>query len=208
MNDLPFARLRRAAPVLAIFDGSSQLQLDELWRHAGGWRDGGSASEVREALATLHAPDRRPFAADADDGDVLARTSPPSVLAALGGEALAPFAEAARAVTTAARALRGRPQGERFRASELAAMLAALSATLEARERTESDVVDAALALYAADAAPALAAGLVELGAALALPEVAAAGPRVLAAVAARPAAEERMAELTLARVAPRAPAA
>ncbi|MBO6933483.1 MAG: acyl-CoA dehydrogenase [Deltaproteobacteria bacterium] len=34
----PFAALRRDAPILAIFDGSSQLQKDELWRHAATWR--------------------------------------------------------------------------------------------------------------------------------------------------------------------------
>lgn len=34
----PFAALRRDAPILAIFDGSSQLQKDELWRHAAVWR--------------------------------------------------------------------------------------------------------------------------------------------------------------------------
>lgn len=198
MNDLPFARLRRAAPVLAIFDGSSQLQLDELWRHAGGWRDGASADDVRAALSRLHDPARRPFVADAEDGGVLATTSPPAVLAALGGDAFAPFAEAARAVTSAARALRGRPQGDRFRASELAGELAALSATLEARDRTGSDAVDAALRLYAASIAPSVAAGLVELGGALDLPDVSAVAPRVLSAVAWRSAAEARVADLAL----------
>jgi len=39
MRSHRFWRLRRDAPTLAIFDGSSQLQRDELWRHARRWTD-------------------------------------------------------------------------------------------------------------------------------------------------------------------------
>ena len=37
LEDFPFARLRRSAPLLGIFDGSAQLQLDELARHVARW---------------------------------------------------------------------------------------------------------------------------------------------------------------------------
>src|SRR6185295_11133304 len=49
LENLPFARLRRSTPVLAIFDGSSQLQLDELWRHTLTWTTQSSHADVVEA---------------------------------------------------------------------------------------------------------------------------------------------------------------
>lgn len=185
MNDLPFARVRRAAPVFAIFDGSSQLQLDELWRHAGTWGEASGAVDV--AVADLYQEARRPFVADADDGGLLDRTSPPLVIAALGGDSLSPLAEAARAVHATAGALRGAPQSLRFRASELVALLYAVSATLEARERARSgartedaDILDAALGSFLAAFAGEVAAGLVELGEATGEDAITAVGARAL----------------------------
>jgi len=45
-----FSRVRRAAPTFAVFDGSSQLQLDELWRHCLAWR---SLDDETSPLFTL-----------------------------------------------------------------------------------------------------------------------------------------------------------
>lgn len=41
----PFSAVRRNAPLFAIFDGSAELQRDELWRYAATWRDADSERE-------------------------------------------------------------------------------------------------------------------------------------------------------------------
>lgn len=200
MNDLPFGRLRRAAPVLAIFDGSSQLQLDELWRHAAAWKDAALDVEaVRGPAARVWSSERRPFVAEGDDAGGLAATSPPVVLSTLGGEALAPFADAARVVAEHARGLRGQPQERRFRVSELAAPLAALAAVVLAARAGSGDAaaLEAALAWYAASISGDLAAGLVELATDADRAAHAALAARVLEAPPARPAAERTLLAVT-----------
>ena len=106
----PFHRLRRDAPVLAIFDGSSPLQQDELWRHALAWKDG--------SPPPLH--HGGPFDAWAED-DAVRAMAPPGMLAG-------PWKAAADAVRSRARESRRAPQDVRFRLSEAAAWLHGLAA--------------------------------------------------------------------------------
>jgi hypothetical protein len=173
MTDLPFARLRRSAPVLAIFDGSSQLQLDELWRHAAAWRAAGSLSRPRalEVLTRLRAATTGPFEPHADDAGETAETTPPAVLAAFAADVdaveLAPFATAATIVRDAAGAARQATQSVRFRVSDAAARLWTVAALVEALVTAPDDaarrVLASTLALYAVETATPLAATVVEL---------------------------------------------
>lgn len=202
MSDLPFGALRRSAPVLAIFDGSSQLQLDELWRHAAMWDDArGDIAADRRAIWDERA---RPFTVEAEDNGLLARLSPPAVLADAGVPA--PLADAARAVTRAARAGRGRPQEARFRASEAAGWIAGLAALAEAlgearaRGRThDAQLLDACLGVALAEGAPIVGARLVELGQAFDDPSLAASAPALLSLAAASVSSETLVADALLA---------
>jgi alkylation response protein AidB-like acyl-CoA dehydrogenase len=173
MTDLPFARLRRSAPVLAIVDGSSQLQLDELWRHAATWRACGTLTRSRahDILALLRTAPTGPFDPHADDAGETAESTPPAVLSAFSGDVaaidLAPFAAAAALVAEAAGASRRAPQSIRFRVSDAAARLWAIAAMVEALVMASDDsargVVSSALSLYAADTAAPLASAVLEL---------------------------------------------
>ncbi len=50
-RESPFWKLRRDAPILGIFDGSSQLMLDEMWRYARAWTHlPGALPEVGEVV--------------------------------------------------------------------------------------------------------------------------------------------------------------
>lgn len=173
MDDLPFARLRRAAPVLAIFDGSSQLQLDELWRHAAAWRPHGSLTEdrARAVLRMLAEPVRTGLDAHGDDAGEVAATTPPAMLGALAASTreidLAPIAVAAEAIRGAATRLRTAPQQARFAVSDAAARVVAIAAIAEARAMASTPeqgaALGAALALWVAEQSAPLAASLVEI---------------------------------------------
>jgi hypothetical protein len=168
MEDLPFARLRRAAPVLAIFDGSSQLQLDEIWRNVWTWAD----IAPLEPFA-LHAHLHQPVAFDAEgeDDGTLARSHPASELTTL--ERVVPdmglriLGAAAQELGTLARGLRHAPQAIRFRVSDAAARLFGVSALAEATARCGGELLPAALALRIDEAAPLVTSALLEVGAAL-----------------------------------------
>jgi alkylation response protein AidB-like acyl-CoA dehydrogenase len=171
MADLPFGRTRRAAPVLAIFDGSSQLQLDEIWRSVGAW--GGDPADAWDHLRV-----RVPFSAHGEDDGAIARASPPATLAAasasLGDPSLALLARAAMELATSARSLRSAPQPIRFRTSDAAARLFGVASLAEAAARTRSPLLALALASRIAELGPWLAGALVEIGAAVsAAPSVA-----------------------------------
>jgi hypothetical protein len=173
MEDLPFARLRRSAPVLAVFDGSSQLQLDELWRHAGAWKEPGALTTERALilLRELEAPPPATFDPGRDDEGQSAATTPAAMLSAIHALApelgLGPFAAAASVVREAAGAARRSSQPTRFRLSDAAARLWAASALAEAYVLGERDEMHsslgAALSLYLVELAGPLAAALVEL---------------------------------------------
>jgi alkylation response protein AidB-like acyl-CoA dehydrogenase len=169
MTDLPFARLRRSAPVLAIFDGSSQLQLDELWRHAAAWRAPGSLSCARaiEILTRLRAAPPTPFDPHADDAGAAAETTPTAILAASTLELAEPFSAAAAIVRDAARSARRATQTFRFRVSDAAARLWTIASMVEALSMAADDiakrVLSSALSLYAIETAAPLAAAIVEL---------------------------------------------
>ncbi len=145
-----FWRLRRDAPILGIFDGSSQLMLDELWRHVRTWP------------TTLCPPGRDPYAAvegfDPWAVDVAAgrAATPP---ARLDG----PLGDAARRLVARAREARDSPQRVRFQISEAAAWLYGITALQDAARRG-GEVEGAALRQAVADGAPALAGGLTALG--------------------------------------------
>lgn len=118
MEDLPFARLRRSAPLLAIFDGSSQLQLDELFRYVAMWSDSGvPLSEARKMLFTRTTEPFDPHRTD--DCGVLDALSPLARGSAYGhiAQALVPIAREAR-----------RSVSSRAPVSEVAAWLYAVNA--------------------------------------------------------------------------------
>lgn len=167
MEDLPFARLRRAAPVLAIFDGSSQLQLDEIWRSVASWS--GAPLDAWEHLRA-----RAPFDAHREDDGTIARASPPAVLAAasaaLEDEALALVASAALELAALASDLRGAAQPLRFVASDAAARLFGIASLAEASVHVEGELARAALRSRLAELGPWLGGALVELSAGLGAP--------------------------------------
>jgi alkylation response protein AidB-like acyl-CoA dehydrogenase len=176
MEDLPFARLRRSAPVLAIFDGSSQLQLDELWRSVGAWRRSGSLdfSRAKEITQALRAPSDEPFDAHRDDAGALTATTPPALFAALHAHdaslGLGPFSIAADALAELAGRLRGAPQEIQFRVSEIGAWLHGIGALAEACASAEVGArpsIEGALALVLAESAASIAGAIVEIDAAL-----------------------------------------
>jgi alkylation response protein AidB-like acyl-CoA dehydrogenase len=168
-----FARLRRTAPVFAIFDGSSQLQLDELWRHAGQWpTDATLAAAAALTLGrSLRDPRHVPFDASREDttGE-LDRATPGALLRALDetlpGVGLGTLADVAGVVALAARDGRSFGQALRFRISEATASLFAIASLAEATALAEGATraaVEAALARRVSTVAPALAATLVGL---------------------------------------------
>jgi alkylation response protein AidB-like acyl-CoA dehydrogenase len=178
MEDLPFARLRRSAPLLAIFDGSSQLQLDELWRYAARWRGEGAltASDAVSLGARLRDPAPVPFVAAVEDTQgELDRAAPSEVLGALDavipGAGLAILARAGTDIAEVARGARKLSQAARFRVSGAAATLHGLAALAEAAALADADDartgLRAALAIRTIDAAPRLAAALATLGPAI-----------------------------------------
>lgn len=174
LEDLPFARLRRAAPVLAIFDGSSQLQLDEVWRYAARWRTDGAmtSNDALDLARTLRDHAHVPFDAKREDGSgELDRASPHNLLHALDdaipGAGLATFASAARLVAEAARDGRTLGQAIRFRVSSSAASLYAIAALAEATALAEGETYEtlaALLAIRTSEHAPRIAAALVAIG--------------------------------------------
>ncbi len=118
MEDLPFARLRRSAPLLAIFDGSALLQLDELFRYVTFWEK--SAADRLAARHALFAKADSPFDAHrTDDHGVLDALSP------INGEG--PFARIAEVLIPFARDAR-RNVHLRGPVSEIAAWLYAVNA--------------------------------------------------------------------------------
>ena len=173
MSDLPFARLRRSAPTLAIFDGSSQLQKDELWRHAAAWRAAGTLTkeDADAVLRTLGENEQSAFNPYGDDEGEVSATSPCAMLAVLASSTpeleLAPIASLATYVRDAAARMRGAPQEQRFRVSDAAATIYAVTALAEAYVLADGDIarpaIRAALALYLADTAGSLAAALVAI---------------------------------------------
>jgi alkylation response protein AidB-like acyl-CoA dehydrogenase len=169
-----FARLRRTAPVFAIFDGSSQLQLDELWRYAGRWVSEATLSPA-DALGlgrSLRDPRHVPFEASREDtAGELERAAPDALLRALDevvpGVGLATLADAASVLALAAREGRAFGQALRFRISGGAARLFALAALAEATALAEGgdsrSALHSTLALRIATVAPEVAATLVGL---------------------------------------------
>ncbi len=200
-TDLPFARLRRAAPVLAIFDGSSQLQLDELWRHAGQWSD---AEPTRKDLDVLWDERRRAFTSDLDDHGLVARLNPQATLHAFARHDLGPVVDAAQSVGEAARSLRGMPQEIRFRASEAVAWVQGLATLVEAREnarRTRAEdaaLLHAALSVAVADVAPLIGARLVELATSLGRPKIGTSAKNLVALAGSSIEAETKLADAFL----------
>jgi alkylation response protein AidB-like acyl-CoA dehydrogenase len=174
MEDLPFARLRRAAPVLAIFDGSSQLQLDEIWRRVWTWAD---VSSLEPGALDAHVRTPVEFDALGEDDGGLDRAHPASELTmldrSLPSMGLATLGAASQELGVLARGLRGSPQAIRFRVSDAATRLFGVAALAEATARIGSELLHHALALRAAEAAPHVAAALVEVGAALQAPRTA-----------------------------------
>ena len=171
LENLPLARLRRTAPVFAIFDGSSQLQLDELWRYAARWPLEATMdeAEARERIAEIRKPAPCPFDASTEDRDgILDRTSPPLLLRALApalpGLDLDVLADSARLIARAAREGRTLGQSLRFRVSAAAASLYALSALVESTAAAGSaPALRSALAVRLAEFAPRLATTLLAL---------------------------------------------
>jgi alkylation response protein AidB-like acyl-CoA dehydrogenase len=173
MEDLPFARLRRSAPVLAVFDGSSQLQLDELWRHAAAWKEPGTltAEKARSLLHELASPAPAPFDPGRDDEGQNAATTPAAMLSAIDALApelgLGPFAVAAAIVREAAGAARRGSQLTRFRISDVTARLWAAAALAEAcvlaQHEAARSPLASALSLYLVEIAGLVATSLVEL---------------------------------------------
>jgi hypothetical protein len=157
--------------VLAIFDGSSQLQLDEVWRSVGAWADG-HAIEPHALDAHLRTP--VPFDAWADDDGTMARAHPANELRALDGVlpgyGLDALATAAAELGKLACDLRRAPQAIRFRVSDAAARLFGLACLAEAAARTKRPLLADALAARIADTAPILASALIEVATALDAP--------------------------------------
>lgn len=160
MEDLPFARLRRAAPVLAIFDGSSQLQLDEIWRAVARWTDA-------PLSAWEHLRAEVPFDAHGEDDGTIARATPAATLraaaAAWSDEPAAVLAQAAKDLAALAGDLRGAPQPVRFRTSDAAARLFGVASLAEQAVHTGSALARAAFRSRAAELGPWLAGALVEI---------------------------------------------
>ncbi len=141
MEDLPFARLRRSTPLLAIFDGSSQLQLDELFRHVAMWEESKvSRDEARTQLFMTLAEPFDPHRTD--DAGVLDALSP-----LLGSP---PYRGIAQALVPLARDAR-KTVHLRAPVSEVAAWLYAVNALDHGHARFPDAV--RALALHEADAA-------------------------------------------------------
>lgn len=169
-HDTRFHRLRRDAPILGIFDGSSQLQLDELWRHARAWPAEADDDPLEVARAVYERgvyartnlyPPTTGFDPWATDERAARASAAPAVLGALGHETLA---EAARRVVHCARHARGASQHQRFRVSEAAARLQALATLAEAVALSGDATLSRALDLSVAEGAPALAGLLTALG--------------------------------------------
>lgn len=130
MEDLPLARARRTAPLFAIFDGSSFLQKDEIWRGMISWPSGRTGGVQRYHELRRDTCSFQPWS---EDESLLAMYTPPALLQdlhaslpALGLDAAADFAQLLAGVV---RDLRRAPQSLRFLASELVADLYGLSAS-------------------------------------------------------------------------------
>jgi alkylation response protein AidB-like acyl-CoA dehydrogenase len=208
LDDHPFAPVRRNAPVFAIFDGSSQLQLDELWRYAITWPEPGSLGKGA-ALAWLRAlrgPGPARFDPGATDGGELRAASPPAMLHALADEIpevpLGLLAEAAGALGGCGAGIREAPQEVKFVYALAAARLYTITALAEAAALAGEGrgVLVAALAAFLADDCGPLAASLAELAGA-GMAGLDGVGARLVASardgVAARRAAGRALAALT-----------
>ena len=160
LEDLPFARLRRTAPVYAVFDGSTLLQKEELWRSLITWRAPGtlSAASFRERFSALTAASPR-FEPYRDDGELAESMTPPAVLAItselLGEPCLATLATAAIALSESAPSLRRDSAEAKHAASDRAGAMYALAAfaafTAGANESSRSELLPS-LRLRAAEA--------------------------------------------------------
>jgi hypothetical protein len=168
MNERNFVRLRRDAPILAIFDGTSQLQLDELWRAIGTSPTSAHGKRVKDAWQAIVEP------APIDLGDngraeLVAAHRPTVVLSALaqdGMPELAPFARTTRALEVAAASARRWPQARRFALSEAIASLFGLAALAQATARSSGvghEALRAALRLTCARASTTLARSVADL---------------------------------------------
>ncbi|MFO0662789.1 MAG: acyl-CoA dehydrogenase family protein [Polyangiaceae bacterium] len=133
LEELPFARLRRTAPVYGVFDGSTPLQKEELWRSLIAWRTPGSLSveAFRERMAALTAPSPT-FDAYRDDSELCESMTPPAVLSAAGEMLSIPslgwLGSVAAALIEVAPVLRRAPAAAKHAASEAAGSLYSLSA--------------------------------------------------------------------------------
>lgn len=183
LEDLPFARLRRTAPVHAVFDGSTPLQREELWRSLITWRAPGtlSAAAFRERFDALTAP-APSFDAYRDDSELAEAMTPPALLAIaadlLGEPMLESLASAAMTLSASAPSLRRASSEAKHAASDAAGALYALSAlamfTAGANESRRSELVPA-LRMRAARARRTTAEAFEAAG----LPEPASAAPAV-----------------------------
>lgn len=193
----PLPRVRRAAPVLAIFDGSSQLQLDELFRYAAAWGEADGALVTDAARALFDAAPVRFDAAATDAGGLLAAIAPPSALAALG-ERASPLVRAAERIREHAGGARRAAQETKFAISRGAGELYALSALALCRlasDRADAHaLLDASLDHATARAAPPLARSLVELAGPEPSPEVLDLARDLVALAVRGPAAREALA--------------
>ena len=148
-GDRGFTRLRRDAPILAIFDGSSQLQLDELWRSVSTWSGDDRAAEAYARCREAAPMDLGDNGAD----DRVAGWTPLAILSAVANDVpwLRPFAECSRVLAEASRNARAWSQGKRFLLSEAAATLAGMAALAEAAaQSSDGDSLRAALRLFGA----------------------------------------------------------
>ena len=197
----PFSRLRRDVPVLAIFDGSSELMRDELWRHAARW-PAPDADEAGDWLPWLRAGrGERParFDAHADDGGALRRASPSATLRHLAARlpelSLSPWVSAAERLQAVAGDARGEDDLYRFTLSDAVAEVSAVASCAEALVLAEPEarrIGGVALSAHLCARAPALARDLVRLG-------EGSLGAELLATCAGQAAAERRAAEVALA---------
>ncbi len=151
-----FDDLRRNVCLLPIFDGSSQLQLDELWRVTSAWRRASTRAEPAALWSSAHGDLRGAH----DD----ARVQQNNVPALLADEPL--LAELAAWLGAHAGRLRGLGQAQKFEVSELVAALHTYAAVRAAMAvAPDRAPLEAALAAVLAEDAPMLAASLLALAA-------------------------------------------
>lgn len=161
LENLQYARLRRTAPVYAVFDGSTLLQKEELWRCLITWRPPGSlrGSELVASWAKL-ADTPAAFDPNADDAEFAERLTAPALLQAsaelLEMPRLRALAAAAHLLAQASSRVRRASTGQRRAASDCAgslSSLASLAALTAVAEPSRRELLLPALRLRAAVAA-------------------------------------------------------